>query len=52
MGTVGNVIGNFVFLLKAPAVPKNSSLTDQIFSVPYTIKPSTKGPEEVFDLLS
>lgn len=50
--SVGNVIGNFVFLLKAPAVPENSSFTDQIFRFKlYTIEPGTNGPEEVFALV-
>lgn len=34
--SVVNVIGNFVFLLKAPAVPENSSFTDQFFRLSFT----------------
>jgi hypothetical protein len=50
--SVGNVNGNFVFLLKAPAVPENSSFTDQIFQFKLcTIEPGTIGPEEVFALV-
>lgn len=50
--SVGNVIGNFVFLLKASAVPENSSFTDQTFRFKlYTIEPGTNVPEEIFALV-